>query len=207
MENNANHRVATEVQASVTQKVGLALIIGVIAGGAIGLVAGAGLIRDKPKKDPTTPATISSPLTINEIQAVSLNEVVVSPDPPFHMIFYHSGSQLADLNTRDNFYILPPGAPLNPGNDPLRLEMPNLQNSPFTFPSRTITVIDENATTYTLCFPEVAIGQYDETLNYYYDVNGTPYTDVLLTQVVTCGEQDGPAGTPQGKPKDKLEME
>jgi hypothetical protein len=86
------------------------------------------------------------------------------------------------------------------GKSPLALNIIYVDStaSTLTVPGRALT-INSNLGTHTLCFPETKLtGEWDEGqqsylghVAYYYDINGTPYFDLFLTQRATdkpCNE-------------------
>ncbi|MFA6512005.1 MAG: hypothetical protein WCV86_02705 [Patescibacteria group bacterium] len=77
--------------------------------------------------------------------------------------------------------------------DPLSLVMWQNGFEPMALPARVLNasfVGPDGAFNLPLCIPETLV-PYGETIRYYFDARGTPYTDVLLTQMATiasCGE-------------------
>jgi hypothetical protein len=68
---------------------------------------------------------------------------------------------------------------------PLFITGGNSTDNPVTVPNTLFTLTTDELETKTLCFPETVI-QSDGWFVYFYDENGTPYADALLTHPVTC---------------------
>lgn len=56
-----------------------------------------------------------------------------------------------------------------------------------------IVTLDTDKGTHTLCLPSTVVPINNDVM-YFFDTNGTPYTDVLLTHKVTCGSQPSGGG-------------
>lgn len=81
--------------------------------------------------------------------------------------------------------------PTNTGRSPLSVSVDVSTNPPTILPARTLTIVADGQTR-ALCWPETQAGppvDGDVTSTYrvyFYDANGQPYLDNLLTQPVTC---------------------
>ncbi|MDZ7798998.1 MAG: hypothetical protein U5L76_05380 [Patescibacteria group bacterium] len=126
-------------------------------------------------------------LTPYYISEASLSDTI---DEYSNIKFKRDNTELGVLYINNNQYSRNFDDSLNPeSKSPLLLAMETANLSEdVTFPARTITLknanYDETEYTNTLCFPETTTSN-GETIKYYYDQNGTPYTDVLLTNMAT----------------------
>jgi hypothetical protein len=85
-------------------------------------------------------------------------------------------------------------------NVPLVVTLAHQEETEQVFPARTFSLdyndFDNNQGTMTLCVPELSVPgltspSYYNDIPLYYDTNGTPYSDALLTNSVSCGETSG----------------
>ncbi|PWB38684.1 MAG: hypothetical protein C3F02_03155 [Parcubacteria group bacterium] len=88
---------------------------------------------------------------------------------------------LGHMSLYDNFY--QPTRSVNDSSAPLEVKLGTLD--PASVTNSIITISDFDSHSYNLCIPATTLGAAQEK-SYFYDTNGTPYLDSLLTEKVTC---------------------
>ena len=168
----------------VSHKVGVSLLMASAAMIALSFMAAlvnpsmtdSGLVQiRRPRSKPR-------PLVFTELSAATTNVPVSNATTTVVAYFIRSNSDswMGQLILNDNRY--DPGAPDTQGTAPLKLVLASISEmAPVVIPS-SIMNLQTDRGNYAICVPATNLVSVNNK-SYFYDTNGTPYLDSLLTQV------------------------